>query len=349
MEKCLTWYVLSLKLYIKKKMYYFQLLTMFVVAFLVYKIQLPDFDTVLVGVVCEDSQIGSQIFENLEKADGVFRYRSYADDEKLKQDVLAGQLEAGLIFTEEFDEGIQTGKKGDTILFYATPFSVKSEVLKETVYAKVFPYISETLLQQIDEDVYGNAESARLERLSQLNNWYLESDALFKIEIVEVPVEDQHMAHEETLSGSQVFPIQGTIGLFLFFIMYLAYSKKWEGTNQGVLKALTKKHQSLYMSMQLLASATVPAVLGILFITSVATSRGFGKEFALMLLFIVVAAVWFDLLGKVIKNYMTYLGCGLAILLANIFLCPIFLDISAMIPAIRYIRLMFPMGWYFLF
>jgi len=349
MEKCLTWYVLSLKLYIKKKMYYFQLLTMFVVVFLVYKIQLPDFDTVTVGVSCEESLMGEDIFKNLEKTKGVFRYQRSEDREQLKQDVLAGRLEAGMIFTEAFDKGMETGKNSDTVLLYTTPFSVKSEVLKETVYTEIFPYISDLLLQQIDEEIYGHTDEERLERLSQLNHWYLDSDALFKLEIMEVPVETQQASDTDITLDTPVYPVQGTVGLFLFFILYLAYSKKWEESSRGLLKALTKRNQSLYMSMQLIASATIPAALGLLAINGMDVSRGFGKECILMLLFIVMTVVWLDLLGKLLKDYMTYLGCGLAILLANIFLCPVFLDISSMIPSVRYIRLLFPLGWYFLF
>lgn len=347
MEKSLRWYKLSLKLHMKKKMYYFQMLVMVLVLLLVYKIQMPKLNTVEVGVCFSESTIGKEIYESLKDAEDVFEYKRYTDKEHLETDVLAGQIESGFVFTKQFDTGIQNGEMKDTILFYSTPFSMKAEVLKEAIYAATFEYISDALLLKIDEEQYGNTDELRRERLSLLNDWYLESDALFELEIVEVPIEKQ-AENNAGIFNTKTYPIQGTAGVLVFLILYLAYSKKWENENKAVLKALPQRDRNAYMAAVIFAGVTFPAIIAATFSIMIPETRGVLTEIIAMIVLIVISTIWIMLLGKVIKNYMTYIGSGVAILLANIICCPIFVDLAVFVPAIKYIRILLPMGWFFL-
>ena len=347
MEKSIRWYILSLKLHMKKKMYYFQMLVMVLVLLLVYKIQMPKLNTVEVGVCFSESATGKEIYESLKDAEDVFEYKQYTDKEQLETDVLAGQLESGFVFTKQFDTGIQNGEMKDTILFYSTPFSMKAEVLKEAIYAATFEYISDALLLEIDEEQYGNTDELRRERLSLLNDWYLESDALFELEIVEVPIEKQ-AENNAGVFNTKTYPIQGTAGVLVLLIMYLAYSKKWENESRAVLKALPQRDRNVYMAAVIFAGVTFPAIIATVFSIMIPETRGVLTEIIAMIVLIVISTIWIMLLGKVIKNYMTYIGSGVAILLANIICCPIFVDLAVFVPAIKYIRMLLPMGWFFL-
>ena len=347
MEKSIRWYILSLKLHMKKKMYYFQMLVMVLVLLLVYKIQMPKLNTVEVGVCFSESATGKEIYESLKDAEDVFEYKQYTDKEHLETDVLAGQIESGFVFTKQFDTGIQNGEMKDTILFYSTPFSMKAEVLKEAIYAATFEYISDALLLEIDEEQYGNTDELRRERLSLLNDWYLESDALFELEIVEVPIEKQ-AENNAGVFNTKTYPIQGTAGVLVLLIMYLAYSKKWENESRAVLKALPQRDRNVYMAAVIFAGVTFPAIIATIFSIMIPETRGVLTEIIAMIVLIVISTIWIMLLGKVIKNYMTYIGSGVAILLANIICCPIFVDLAVFVPAIKYIRMLLPMGWFFL-
>lgn len=347
MEKSIRWYILSLKLHMKKKMYYFQMLVMVLVLLLVYKIQMPKLNTVEVGVCFSESATGKEIYESLKDAEDVFEYKQYTDKEHLETDVLAGQIESGFVFTKQFDTGIQNGEMKDTILFYSTPFSMKAEVLKEAIYAATFEYISDALLLEIDEEQYGNTDELRRERLLLLNDWYLESDALFELEIVEVPIEKQ-AENNAGVFNTKTYPIQGTAGVLVLLIMYLAYSKKWENESRAVLKALPQRDRNVYMSAVIFAGVTFPAIIATIFSIMIPETRGVLTEIIAMIVLIVISTIWIMLLGKVIKNYMTYIGSGVAILLANIICCPIFVDLAVFVPAIKYIRMLLPMGWFFL-
>lgn len=347
MEKSLRWYILSLKLHMKKKMYYFQMLVMVLVLLLVYKIQMPKLNTVEVGVCFSESATGKEIYESLKDAEDVFEYKQYTDKEHLETDVLAGQIESGFVFTKQFDTGIQNGEMKDTILFYSTPFSMKAEVLKEAIYAATFEYISDALLLEIDEEQYGNTDELRRERLSLLNDWYLKSDALFELEIVEVPIEKQ-AENNAGVFNTKTYPIQGTAGVLVLLIMYLAYSKKWENESRAVLKALPQRDRNVYMAAVIFAGVTFPAIIATIFSIMIPETRGVLTEIIAMIVLIVISTIWIMLLGKVIKNYMTYIGSGVAILLANIICCPIFVDLAVFVPAIKYIRMLLPMGWFFL-
>lgn len=342
MERCLTWYLLSLKIFTKKKIYYLQLLMILLVVFIVYKIQIPQFDTVKVGVCYSDSSFGKEIFKTLEESDGVFRYITYLDTEQLKVDVFDGQLEGGFVFTDLFDKGIVNGETKDTVLFYSTPFSMKAEVLKETVYTAIFNYISEQILIEVDEEQYGNSDDERRKRLLELNTWYLESDSLFKLEIEEVIVRER----ENLLYTAETYPIRGTAGLLVFLIMYLAHGRKWEADSKAVLNALSHKDRILYMAMVMLGSATIPSIMVVGFLTGLAESGGIIFEIMKMIMLIVISILWITILDRIIRNYTTYMSSVVAILLVNVFCCPIFVDLATIVPAMKYVRMVLPLGWY---
>lgn len=330
-------------------MYFFQLLMILLVIFIVYKIQLPQFDTVKVGICYSDSPLGKNIFETLVESEGIFTYITYLDTEQLKADVLGGELEAGFIFTDRFDKGIASGDTKETVSFYSTPFSKKSEVLKETVYTAIFNYISEQILIEVDEEQYGNSNDERRKRLLEINTWYLESDTLFKLEIKEVSVKDKNTTGEERdslLNTEETNPIRGIAGLLLFLIMHLSFGRKWEADSKALLKALSPKDRILYMAMIMLASVTIPSIMVVGFLAGLPQSAGVIFEIAKMTMLIVMSIVWITLLDRIVRNYTTYMGSVVAILLVNVFCCPIVVDLATIIPAMKYIRMLLPLGWY---
>ena len=102
------------------------------------------------------------------------------------------------------------------------------------------------------------------------------------------------------------------------------------------------------MAAVIFAGVTFPAIIATIFSIMIPETRGVLTEIIAMIVLIVISTIWIMLLGKVIKNYMTYIGSGVAILLANIICCPIFVDLAVFVPAIKYIRMLLPMGWFFL-
>jgi hypothetical protein len=56
--------------------------------------------------------------------------------------------------------------------------------------------------------------------------------------------------------------------------------------------------------------------------------------------------LWGLVSSRIFRSYVSYLAQILIIVLANVLLCPVFFDILTYVRALRYIRLLFPLGVY---
>ena len=65
-----------------------------------------------------------------------------------------------------------------------------------------------------------------------------------------------------------------------------------------------------------------------------------------MLALVFLSALWMVVAGAAFQKELSYSAWTMTLILAQFLLCPVFVDLTQYIPAIRYIRLLFPVGVY---
>lgn len=89
----------------------------------------------------------------------------------------------------------------------------------------------------------------------------------------------------------------------------MTFGRRFEGNGRGICLALDRKRQKRFEYLGYLAAVTIPSVTGIGVVMAVGESRGVVLELFLVL-------------------------------------CPVLINISAYLPAVDYIKYLFPLGWY---
>lgn len=342
MKRSIRWYKLCLKIYAKKKITLLQILGMAGLVLLISFASIPDADNVSAGVVCEDEGYGEVIAQLLLENHTVFEFVRYESREELRNDIVSGKLECGFILHESLDKSLKNGELKGTITYVATPLSTKGETMQEKVFAEVLRVYSDEILKASDKEIYGDTDEERIKKLLEMNHYYQNSDAVFGLEIVELDSAVSHDTQKEQVS----YPVQGTIGVIIFLIMLLAYGKKFEANGCSVQKAMDKGERFVYGCMNLTAAGTIPAVAGLGLILMLSGHRGVLKEIILMVLFLILSAVFITVLGSLVKKSTTYLAGTVSLLMVNLLLCPVFIDWATYVPAIGFLRLIFPLGIY---
>lgn len=343
MEKYVVWYRLWLKTYVKKKMYWVQLLGILAVLLIIASVSVPDSDNVEVGICCKGDEYSRQLTEWLLKEESVFVFREYEETGELYQDVLSGKLECGFIFDKELDRKMKEGDLRKSITYVGNSYSTKGETVQETVYAGLLRIYSDEILIQSETDIYGDTNEERMQKLLEKNHEYQDSNAVFQLEIETVCFPEEEMKSETV---TQTYPVQGMVGLFLFFIMFLAYGNKYSDNGQKVEKALNKGERFAYACMNQLAAGTIPAIAGLFSIVCLADGSNPVHELLRMVLLIAVSSVWITFFGSFLKNAASFAGAIVSLFLVNLLVCPVFIDLAAYVPALRYIRVLFPLGMY---
>lgn len=343
-EKGIRCFFLWLKVYFKRKTTWLQLAGMVLLIWLIGSISFPDPDNVRVGVCCTGGDYANELAKRLYERDDVYRFDSYETPDKLEKAVLAGEVECGFAFDEQLDEQMEDGDLDEAIVFVATPLCVKGEVIKETVYAELLKLYSDEILKRNEQDIFGEENKERTKKLLEYNRYYQEGDAVFKLEIKEV---DTHaLPAEQVLEEPATYPVEGMVGLFTFLIVFLAYGRKFEDRGWAVEKALSKRERLVYGCLSHTAAGILPALVGIVLIALYGGAGNGIVAGAGLLLLVIISGMWVTIVGSFFKKHTTFVATILTVVVANLLICPVFLNFETYVPALKVVKLIFPLGIY---
>ena len=345
MEKYIVWYKLWIKLFCKKKIYWVQLIGIAAILLIISSITIPKGKNLFVGIYRDGGKYSKQIMENLLNEGSIFQFVEYTDKNQLYEDVLEGSLECGFVFDSNLDERIEKGNLKKSITYLENSFSVKGKTVQETVYASLFKIYSDEILKQNIGEIYGNLTEDKIVKLIEINHKYQNSDAVFQMEI-----KTKNMPYKTKETDNNLFdeikPLKGMVGIFVFFVMFMAYGSKYEESNKRIEKSLTLFNRFIYSCTKQIAAGSIPAILGIFAIHYLGAASNIVEEFVRIIIFLFLSSVWITTVGKFIKNGYAFAGTIISMLLINLLVCPIYINFENYIPAISYIRYIFPLGWY---
>lgn len=184
--KGFVYYKLQLKLWLKYRICWLQILFLVLLLLVIGGIHIPDTKNSSIGLAGVTSGITQTIADHLMQKRDVYQFTTYEGTEELEQAVEAGELECGFVFAEDFEEQYEKGSFEDSITYVYTPFTTKGMAVKETVYGTVLELYGEKLLQQNQETIVGQSSEEASTMLAERYEYYLNSDAIFHTEVIYV-------------------------------------------------------------------------------------------------------------------------------------------------------------------
>lgn len=341
MEKYVTWYGLLLKTWVRRKSSWIQLAGMILVVLLIAGIRIPDSNNTVIGLCNQDSGLASDVTDSLLSSKSVFQFQLYEEEEELKEAVIRGEVETGFIFEEGLSKKLEQGKKKNLITVITTPLTTKGAVAKETVFAAFLERYSQEILLEQEEQVFGKESKEISEALLEKNQEYLKSDELFRVDFEEIAA---HTGEGE--EKTETFPVRGMAVLLIFVMILIEHGKKFEQKECAVEKALTGSERICFEFLRYVSAATIPAVAGVVLVMGTGQGTFIGKEILGILLFVAALGIWMILVGKLFRNGTTYASWIMTLILANLLLCPLFVNVGEYVPALGYLNCVFPVGIY---
>ena len=181
-----VYYKLQLKLWLKHRICWLQILFLVLLLLVIGGIHIPDTKNSSIGLVGVTSGITQTIADRLMQKRDVYQFTTYEGTEELEQAVEAGELECGFVFDKEFAKQYEEGSFTDSITYVYTPFTTKGMAVRETVYGTVLELYGEKLLQQNQETIVGQSSEEASTMLAERYEYYLNSDAIFHTEVIYV-------------------------------------------------------------------------------------------------------------------------------------------------------------------
>ena len=181
-----VYYKLQLKLWLKHRICWLQILFLVLLLLVIGGIHIPDTKNSRIGLTGVTSGITQTVADRLLQKSDVYQFTTYEDTEELEQAVEAGELECGFVFAEDFEKQYEKGSFADSITYVYTPFTTKGMAVRETVYGTVLELYGEKLLQQNQETIVGQSSEEISAMLADRYEYYLNSDAIFHTEVIYV-------------------------------------------------------------------------------------------------------------------------------------------------------------------
>lgn len=197
----------------------------------------------------------------------------YDSKEALQEDVIAGKLECGFYFSNNFEKKFEHEKLKNSVSYLCTPLTTKGEVARETFYAALFEVYGAQMLSARTEQLFGDDAKAACDVLLANYEKYLKGNEVFQVNV------EQTEAVETTEKEKQVFPLHGLVALFLFLNLFVEYGRRFEAGSGKPYLALPAPLGQGFQMMGLLAAGTVPAVAGlVLLLCSRRAADSFGRS-----------------------------------------------------------------------
>ena len=371
-----VYYKLQLKLWLKRRICWLQILFLVLLLLVIGSIHIPDAKNSRIGLAGVTSGIAQTIADRLMQKSDVYQFTNYEDPEELELAVEAGELECGFAFAEDFAKQYEKGSFTDSITYVYTPFTTKGLAVKETVYGAVLALYGEKLLQQNEETIVGQSSEEISAMLADRYEYYLNSDAIFHTEVIYVEadgateggvrgsvsdlrgrdedvdadvevdwIDDMDQNRNQSRNQSRIADqqmdteniVRGVIACMIFLTVYLAGTSCKEEKNQRFLSQLEKGKRRRYECAGMLAAATPMMLVGMAIST----------EILKMLLLIAVSILFTACVMCIWKKDTGMLSALPVLLLLQIIICPVFFDIVVYVPAVKYIRYFCPITYYF--
>lgn len=339
MEKIIVYYRLLLKNVCEKKTTWFSVAGMIFVVLLILGIRIPARNNTNVGIAPGESKNARQIYEILHDQNGVFDVLIYEDEEKMKEDIASGNLVCGFCVAENLDQKMEDGKIKDSVKYITGPMEAEGEVAKETFYSAFLVAYSDELICQKETDIYGTKDSKRLARIREEMNRLLNEEEVFQIK-------QEYVQTAQTITiqnKTENYPVQGTVGILILIFMFMSS----EDAGKSALYKVLYRREKLVLDYVRQLTAAVPLVVtGLICILLSGRSRGVLVEILWMVVLILYGGIWNMVLIGMNKSETGLVSLALVRVILMILVCPVFVDFSHSVPALRLIRSIFPLGIY---
>ncbi len=341
MQKYVKWYLLLVKAQVRRLETWLVLISMSILVILVAGVTMPDISNTTVLVFCQNENVQNEVMECLEKKNSIFDFKIANSEQALKAEVHAGKVECGFVIEDDIKDRFANLQQENAVTYYGSSFSVKGEVAKETIYSALLEMMSEILLRKNAQELYKDVDETMLEELLKRQQEYINSNELFRIEEVMVG-EKQETKRKETTT----FPIQGTIALFIFFMVFLSIGEESHSQKASFSMCLDKQERTIFSFTHCLSVVTLPFVagLGMMLFLGVMGNIIYGILWLICL--VGYSFVWCYFMRNFLRKAERFMSWMIPVLFLNICLCPVYFDASTYFPVVSVIRFFLPLGMY---
>lgn len=351
MKKLLICNVLFIKRCFRKLSFIILLLSIPVLCLLLSNTARDNSSSITAGLYLEaESPLALQIADNLVSKYDSVKFELCPSKKALIKRVTNGTYESGYVFSADFDEKLLNKETKKIVEVYTSPSTLTAALTNEYVFSELFTeYAFSELADYIKNDtVFEDKDLSGLSStIRPIYDDYLNGTETFSFKYIQPEEGD---IDETTLFHSYLLlSVKGIVALCVMFAAFIGTMNLYKDNKAGVFYAF-KGAYKIFAGMTEIFSVTVlTALSGLITILVCGLSDGFFLEILRFLIYIILCTIYCYVLYKLIPNQYIFTAFIPILVLGSIIFCPIFIDVSEILPFMKYISWLFPPKYYFIF
>ncbi len=294
--------------------------------------------------VSDSDEVAVKVVDNLCQLNGAVRYYRVDDSDKFYNDVKSGTADFGYIVRDRLTERLDNKSYRGVIRLVTNDSSYITSISNEIVFKELFKVYSLNIAVNYVESKK-EFDSMRQQAIAELTKRYEGYSMNDDISYFRFEVADDDGGSSELEAVAVNFPIRGILGVMVMIaamsggVMYCRDRKK------GIFMALTRK-------MSYAGAVLYVAVPTILFAISAEISMlilgeaAFPGEAVSMILYVFILVIVNSLIALIVRDASVFAGAIPVCMVASLVFCPIFFNLTGVMPVIRYLSYLLPVSYY---
>lgn len=293
-------------------------------------------------------ELTDRIFNNLSANYESVTFEICTNTDDLKRKVASGYYECGYVFTSDFSTKIYNNQTNHLVTVYKSPSTLTDVLTDEYVFSEVFAEYGFNELAEfiIKQDIFKiNDINSLRSTLRPQYDYYLYGNDTFSFEYINS--ENKTIDNSSLLSSYVLLSIRGIIALFIMFTAFIGTFNLYKDTAAGIFIAFNRLLRPLCKMSEIFSLTLITGVFCLFGICISGLSDGFTLELFRIISYAIICTLYCFTLYKIIPNSFAFAAIIPVLVLGSIIFCPIFIDITEIIPTAKYIGWLFPPKYYF--
>lgn len=350
MQKILLCNRLFIKRGFKKISFIFILITLPILCYFLSSTIKNEKTSIKVGIYSEcNDELADKIIDNLINEYESVSFIECSSVAQLKAKVTSGSFECGYVLPEDFTEKLAYNDLNNIVELYTSPGTFLSSLSNEYIFSEIFKeYVINELAEYISaQDIFTITDATHLNQiLRTMYEEYLESGETFSFRYINA--DNQIIDNTELLSSYFLLSIKGIIALVIMFVAFIGTFNLYKDARSGVFRSFGGLTSLLCKMSEIFSLTFIACISGLLSIVLSGQSDGIITEVLRLLLYASVCTIYCFIMHKIVPSNYAFAALIPVFVLGSILFCPIFFDITEMIPTGKYVAWLFLPRYFFI-
>lgn len=348
MNKMGLWFLMSFKRQLKRPFFLVLLLLIPVGMGFFRQMEQKDSGQIAIALYSDEDAWNEKVMKVLTDGGHSFAFYITESKEALFKDVAAKRAECGYVFPAGLKELLDRGEYRRKISMVVSPSTVAAQLASEAVFSGLFKVYGRDLLRQYAKTgelfapFSAAGDGAVWEELEPLYDQYLENGSTFAFEY---GTESGGRIEDNTIKAA--FPVRGIAAVFILVIGLSAAVTAASDEKKGLFQSMAGMRKTICILVQMAAPILLSGLSAFLCLAASGEVGKPGTEAAALLAYAVAVTLFSCLLERVIKNPLFLSGLIPFFIIGSLVACPVFADLSAFVPLLKTVRLLF-LPYYYL-